>query len=501
MKQRYFPAVMLCLFLAGCNGLDNDRPNDGQVALEQVSCWFDPPASDPVTLCYFLHVPQDYDDPDETWIRFPVVILKSANSQGGKTPVLHLGGGGPGNPLGFLPGADVSWVWELYQGMATRRGRDLVMIDPRGVGHSSPALNCPEYVSLAEDLLAGQLNPTDESRLTRDAYLQCRNRLEDAGVDFSFYNSAMVARDMEHLRLALGVEQWNLYGVSYGSRYAQTMVRDFPGTVESMVLDAATFPDVAYTERSGDAYLQSLERLFEYCEGESHCSQSLGDVRGAFWALVESLETAPPDFVMGHPYRPYEIDIRLTGMRFLNAYYNALYDAGYYAGLPDVISALEQGEIGLFNDALVEWIYFILDDGYADAAAIAHYCYEEWPFVDLTRAEENLEVLPPLLREVARVELHATADQCREWGVAAGQAIEGRPVQTDVPTLFLHGALDPVLPVEDLDLHTRTFTRSEQVVFSDVSHSVVGVHHCGIELAAAFFDFKTDFLAHVQCLE
>ena len=170
MKQGYFPAVMLCLFLAGCNGLDNDRPNDGQVALEQVSCWFDPPASDPVTLCYFLHVPQDYDDPDETWIRFPVVILKSANSQGGKTPVHRHRDAGPGNPLGFLPGADVSWVWELYQGMATRRGRDLVMIDPRGVGHSSPALNCPEYVSLAEDLLAGQLNPTDESRLTRDAY-------------------------------------------------------------------------------------------------------------------------------------------------------------------------------------------------------------------------------------------------------------------------------------------------------------------------------------------
>ena len=295
--------LALSLSLASCNGLDGEVQPFTEITLQETSCWFDPPASDPATQCYFMHVPQDYEESDGRWIYFPVVVIRQGTAGPGKNPVLHLGGGGPGNPLGFLPGADVDWIWSLYQGMSTDRGRDLVMIEPRGVGYSKPSLSCPEYVELAEELLAQQISPEEENRLTRETYLECRDRLVDEDVDFSFYNSAVVARDMEHLRKAMGVKQWNLYGVSYGSRYAQTMARDYGQSVESMVLDAATFPDIVYTERSGEAYMQSLERLFRYCENEAPCKAALGDVRAAFWELVQQLEDSPPDFVMEHPYR------------------------------------------------------------------------------------------------------------------------------------------------------------------------------------------------------
>jgi hypothetical protein len=63
----------------------------------------------------------------------------------------------------------------------------------------------------------------------------------------------------------------------------------------------------------------------------------------------------------------------------------------------------------------------------------------------------------------------------------------------------LHGALDPVLPVEDLDLRMVTFQNSVKLVFDDISHTVVGVHPCGVEVARAFYDSKLEFRDFISC--
>ena len=89
--------LVSCLLLASCNWLDSENQPFTEITLQETSCWFDPPASNPATECYFMHVPQDYDEPDDRWIYFPVVMIRQGNSGPGKNPVLHLGGGGPGN--------------------------------------------------------------------------------------------------------------------------------------------------------------------------------------------------------------------------------------------------------------------------------------------------------------------------------------------------------------------------------------------------------------------
>jgi pimeloyl-ACP methyl ester carboxylesterase len=304
---------------------------------------------------------------------------------------------------------------------------------------------------------------------------------------------------MEALRRQLDIKMWNLYGVSYGTRYAQVMARDYPGSVESMILDAATFPDIRYTERAGADFLRSFERLFDYCEHDSSCRNRLGDIRGRFWALVESLENDPPDFVVPDPYSGQDITVALTGVRFLNAYFNALYDADFYLQLPDIVNSLEHRELGEFENVLILWLYFIMDRDYGDGAAIAHYCHEEAPFVDIDKTIANLQVLPELIRDVAVQELQATFRQCRRWNIAPAAPLESQPANTNIPTLFLHGALDPVLPVEDLENQMSTFTSSANIVFDDISHTIIGVHPCAIEIANSFYRYKLSFRDNVSC--
>jgi pimeloyl-ACP methyl ester carboxylesterase len=77
-----------------------------------------------------------------------------------------------------------------------------------------------------------------------EAMLRCRDRLIQEGIDLSAYNSAASAADVNDLRIALGYDQVNLYGVSYGSRLALTVMRDYPGILRSVILDS-TYPPEA----------------------------------------------------------------------------------------------------------------------------------------------------------------------------------------------------------------------------------------------------------------
>jgi pimeloyl-ACP methyl ester carboxylesterase len=51
------------------------------------------------------------------------------------------------------------------------------------------------------------------------------------GIDFAFYNSTASAQDLDDLRRALGLEQWNLFRASYGTRLALTAMRDTPAGI------------------------------------------------------------------------------------------------------------------------------------------------------------------------------------------------------------------------------------------------------------------------------
>jgi len=491
----------LCLFalLSGCNGVDSEAAPDKQAFLEHVECWFEVPEDNILVECHYMHVPQDYANTAGRWIYFPVIKLSDSTQQPAESPILHLGGGGPGSPMGFWPGMEADWIFDRYRGLVTGTARELYIIDPRGVGYGDPSLTCFEYLDMIEGVLAKAGSIEEENRLSAQAYDLCRLRLEQQGVDFSRYHSVAVARDMEALRRQLDIEMWNLYGVSYGTRYAQVMARDYPGSVESMILDAATFPDIKYTERAGADFLRSFERLFNYCEHDSSCSTRLGDIRGRFWALVESLENNPPEFVVPDPYSGQDITVALTGVRFLNAYFNALYDADFYPQLPDIVDSLEHRDLGEFENVLILWLYFIMDRDYGDGAAIAHYCHEEAPFVDIDKTIANLQVLPELIRDVAVQELQATFRQCRRWNIAPAAQLESQPVNTSIPTLFLHGALDPVLPVEDLEHQMSTFTSSATIVFDDISHTIIGLHPCSIEIANNFYRYKLSFRDNVSC--
>src|SRR5262249_18591448 len=116
--------------------------------------------------------------------------------------------------------------------------RDVIAFDQRGVGRSQPALDCQELTDLTYQTLSEHISVDESVKLGADAISACGHRLKGQGINLAAYNSAESAADVNDLRQVLGYDQFDLLGISYGTRLALTIMRDFPQAAHSSIIDS-----------------------------------------------------------------------------------------------------------------------------------------------------------------------------------------------------------------------------------------------------------------------
>ena len=126
--------------------------------------------------------------------------------------------------------------------MAERLGREVVIVDARGTGHSEPALDCQEVEALADDVLAARTDDAGTQADYLDAVDACYERLTDAGVDAAAYNLSEMAADAEDLRRALDIDTWNVTTYGTASRIVFEMLRGAPDGIRAVILDSPELP-------------------------------------------------------------------------------------------------------------------------------------------------------------------------------------------------------------------------------------------------------------------
>jgi pimeloyl-ACP methyl ester carboxylesterase len=231
-------------------------------------------------------------------------------------PVVHLSGG-PG--ASALTAAPYLFTWVISPYLANR---DIVFFDQRGTGASQPALNCP--VAINPDVVS--LDPQ---------LLECRDRLIQEGVNLAGYTSAESAADVDDLRRALGYAQWNLWGVSYGTRLTLAVMRDFPDGIRSVILDSTIPPQInAIVE--GPAKVDGvLTTLFTGCAADRACNAAYPELRRVLYQLVAQLNRQPAPLVINVAGESQ--DITLNGNRLLVLVVQALSDTERIPALPQAI--------------------------------------------------------------------------------------------------------------------------------------------------------------------
>ena len=122
--------------------------------------------------------------------------------------------GGPGD----APSFNARFFSRVFHDI--RRTRDIVLVDLRGTGKSSPLL-------VRSSAKPGGDGIFDADLLSVPAVRACRARLEKTA-DLRLYTTEIAVDDLERCARRLGYGPINLYGTSYGSRVAQVYMRRYP---------------------------------------------------------------------------------------------------------------------------------------------------------------------------------------------------------------------------------------------------------------------------------
>jgi pimeloyl-ACP methyl ester carboxylesterase len=449
-------------------------------ALEPTACrFYVPEGTSP--LCGDLVVPENRQRPDSPSIRLHVAIFTSVSSNPAPDPVIHLGGG-PGSPT-------TDWAGYLFDvGLdGFLRSRSYVLFDQRGTGNSLPRLNCPERDDLTVTLLTQQFDDETAANMAIDAYARCRDRLRGEGIDLSAYNSAASAADINDLRLVLGYDKINLYGVSYGTRLALTSMRDYPETLRSVILDSPYPPQVhLYTTEARYAE-RAFNVLFDGCAADPACNAAYPDLRNVFYQLAAQLEAAPVTVDAYDSSRGTPVSVLVDGDVLIDVLFSGLYRMDTIPSMPALIDETRQANTARLSRRL--GLFF--DRAHSTGMTNSVECNEEVPFGTVEEMlADNLNV-QPLLRDHFNTSLEAYFKVCDAWGAGRADPIENQPVTSDIPTLLLAGEYDPITPPEWATLTAETLPNSTVYQFPGWGHWIMRSGQCGINIGLEFMDNPT----------
>ena len=244
--------------------------------------------------CAFLQVPADYRDPDAGSLNIALNVHR-ARLPDERVGYLLVNPGGPG-------GSGLELVESIRSGFSAFAPElverfDIVGFDPRGVKASEPKFECGEPGEQL-DLRRSIDPPADTPDEIAAGEAAARLCIESMGPVGGLLHTAYVARDMDEIRKALGVEQVSYLGFSYGSAVGVWYATLFPDSVRAMVIDAADNPvDAAadQAERVADALEETapiailLERALTACDNPECPIYNDGDPLGYFRQAAEKL--------------------------------------------------------------------------------------------------------------------------------------------------------------------------------------------------------------------
>lgn len=462
-------------------------PPPYQATFEEQPCWFELPRGQRAdnTRCGYLTVPEDRSRAGGPSIRLAVAILKATGPNPLPDPVLYLSGG-PGGPS--LQGEMPAFTSRFAEPLQSRR--DLVFYDQRGTGLSEPALDCPDARDSFRAAMSENVS-NHEIDHRQDAVLRaCHDRLVGQGIDPTAYSSAASADDVADLMPALGYRQWNLLGVSYGTRLALEVMRRHPEHLRSVVLDSTLPPQVKADLDVPANFQRSLDLVLSTCRAEPSCNDAYPDLESTLFNLVPQLAASPLQTDTTDPATGDTVPVVVNGDRLLLGTLMVLYQTQVLPRLPAAIEGISRGNT-TFLPVLAGRLLF-LEDAVDQGMATAVNCNEEVAFY---RAEDLPQATAGVRRELIDADigigdvptLQEAKDICATWGARPPNTEQDQPVVSDIPTLVLAGQFDPVTPPDWGRLAAQTLSRSYVFEFPGTGHGVIYARPtCGFDVVSAF---------------
>jgi pimeloyl-ACP methyl ester carboxylesterase len=382
--------------------------------------------------CARVTVPVDYENPGGETMSIAVKVIPSIGG-GGRS--LFINPGGPG-----ASAIDFANYLATKISPEVRKHYDLVNVDPRGVGRSTPVdcLSDAEFAKWA----AGDPDPDTPQEVedfradTRRFGEGCKKR---SGAISAHISTEEVARDFDVMRSLFGREKLDWFGFSYGTQIGATYATLFPKRVGRMVLDGAVDPslntiDASLTQAEG--FQRALVAYVRDCTKGMWCPLGRDD-RKALQRIAGLMQR-----IDQHPLRTDDGNRQLTeGLAFYGIA-KPLYSEATWSTLTQAFDAAFQGDGG---------VLLRLADGYfRDANGEAFHavsCLDEREhptLAEVQAAEPRFEKASPVFGRA----LAWGALGCTDWPIKATHPQRDIDSRTTAPILIIGATGDPATPYE-----------------------------------------------------
>jgi|GEM_PF-1505647 len=384
--------------------------------------------------CGYVLVPENRRDPNSRLIRLSIARVRSSEDDpaAGTTVLLS---GGPGQAIMDAAPRFVSGVSPWHKNFV--QVSHLILPDQRGTGNSEGFF--------CRGLNASQLDHPDpysqqSVRQMTEGYQRCLEEGEQRGVDATAYTSWDNAMDMRDIRRALGIEQWNVFGISYGTELAQAVLRVDGEGVRAAVLDSVIAPPPMSWSNLPFGMRSALDAINAACVEHGTCAEQFGDLSEWAEQVVESYRDRPLVLTDLPP------EVAPSGQVILNrkvvaiSLFQALYDRALYPSFPAMMSALQNRNIEAlqaFAEQLAPRVSLAVGEGMGIISTCTGFALSD------QQTHEDTVNNEPFWSDVLSDTLRSSA--CDALGLNELDPLHTN-LESDRPVLLAVGTVDPITP-------------------------------------------------------
>jgi pimeloyl-ACP methyl ester carboxylesterase len=460
------------------------------------TCWAPPAAADaPPTLpliecrlehplhlnsiparCGALRVALDPDHPlKEGTIDLQVAVVPALNRRSTAAPLFLLAGG---------PGQSAMEVYVALSSTFARINRNhaIVLMDQRGTGRSSQQ-SC-EYPEDWQE-------PADPMPALRKATRDCIAKL---GSGARFYTTSIAVRDLNDMRIALGYDQIDLYGGSYGTRVAEHFMRRYPTHVQAVILDGVVYPQQAIGAETPQDGERALNLIVARCMQTADCAATYPQLPDELAGLLQKFGPQKAKVTIDDPSSGLPLEIEFN-RKILNAALRLLsYSSTQASLLPALIHEAAHGKLRPLAAQSVMNMREISDQ-LANGMQYTVICSEDEPLFagNIDRAEMAKTYQGDDL-------VDALHEICALWPKGPVDENLHAPLKSGIPTLLLSGEADPVTPPVDAERAAEGLLRHRHLILKGEGHGQLSTG-CLPAVAADFLDNPVPDKLDAGCLD
>ncbi|MEV4334524.1 alpha/beta fold hydrolase [Streptomyces sp. NPDC049597] len=257
------------------------------------------------------------------------------------------------------------------------------------------------------------------------------------------YRRGRISREYRRSRVALGIKQWNVFGISYGTDLALIYMREHPQGIRSVGIDGILPPSKAGSALAWSSARQGFDGLFKACADQPACRRRYPNLSATFDRLVGEFEARPVTTTVTVPGSPKPVKVVLDGGALVTWLTSATHLA---PGVPRSIDELANGRPQRIAQ---QWAGGKVSP--QAAGRVSHglaygvFCPEWVPYEsqeDVIRAGQKAFPSFPRSVQAQAPQLAFLHEDCDTWKVPAASRSIRDVTRSDIPTLVVSGGFD-----------------------------------------------------------